>query len=211
MIYGWRMTYFRTIFLAGLICLIALAGGTASALYALNNFNGFNQLTIGQWQASPLYASADADPYARAQRTRAALLPLGSGEGQRFTLTRDETGAKLDPRCTYHLYGTTPSARFWTLHTSTLQDFPLVQKAGLPQNLHSQMILYQEDSSFTITVSSTAQPENWLAVNATRPYQLVMTLYDTELGTSIGFETPKMPVLQRLNTRCPRDESGEKQ
>lgn len=200
------MTLFRTIFWTGLICLIALAGGAASALYALNNFNGFNQITIGQWHASPLYGTVDADPYARAQRSRAALLPLGSGEGQRFTLTHDDRGMPLDPRCSYTLQGKTPTARFWTLHGSDLQERPLLLKTGLPQNLHSQRIWYQDDSSFLITVSATAQPANWLAINTSQSYQLVMTIYDTDLGTSIGFENPQMPELKRIKDSC----TGEK-
>lgn len=196
------MSNLRTILLTVLTCLIALAGGAVSALYALNNFEGFNQLTIGQWHASPLYGSADADPYARAQRSRAALLPLGAAEGQRFVLSHDVNGAKLDPRCTYHLQGKAPASRFWTLYASDLHDLPLAQKQGLPQELHSQMIWYQHDSSFLIAVSPSAQSGNWLAINASRPYQLVMTLYDTDLGTSIGFENPQMPALTLAEGSC---------
>lgn len=199
------MSTFRTLLMAGLICLLALAGGTLSVLYTLNNFDGFNRLTIGQWQASTHYGSADADPYARAQRTRTAVLPLGQAEGQRFILTRDEAGAQLDPRCNYRLQGKTPAARFWTLHASSLQDYPQPETAGLPQNLHSRMIWYQDDASFIISVSPTAQPENWLAITTTSPYQLVLTLYDTNLGTSIGFENPPMPMLTREHRSCAGD------
>ncbi len=198
------MTFFRTLFLAALACLIALAGGAASALYTLNNFDGFNRLTIGQWHASPLYGSAEADSYARAQRSRAALLPLGSAEGQRFVLRHDDTGAALSPDCAYILQGKTPVARFWTLYASDLQDRPLVQKQGLPQELHSQMIWYQSDAVFLITISENAQAGNWLSLNTTRPYQLIMTLYDTDLGTSIGFENPQMPALHRVENSCAR-------
>lgn len=195
------MSNIRTIFLTIVICAIALAGGTASALYTLNNFEGFNHLTIGQWQASPLYGSADADPYARAQRSRAALLPLGAAEGQRFVLRYDTDGAKLDPRCDYSLQGQVPPSRFWTLHASDLTDHPLLSKQGLPQALHSQMIWYRNDSSLLISVSSDAQSGNWLAINATRPYQLIMTLYDTALGSSVGFENPQMPELKRIGCK----------
>lgn len=196
------MTSLKTILLAILVCLIALVGGTASALYALNNFEGFNQLSIGQWRASPLYGSAEADPYARAQRSRAAVLPLGGAEGQRFVLTRDETGTALDPRCTYVLQGKTPNARFWTLHGSDLRDHPLARQSNLPQTLHSNMIWYGQDSSFLIYISPIPQSGNWLAIRSSRPYQLVMTLYDTDLGTSIGFENPRMPQLQRVKDSC---------
>ena len=196
------MSNIRTIFLTIVICAIALTGGTASALYALNNFEGFNHLIIGQWHASPLYGSADADPYARAQRSRAALLPLGTAEGQRFVLRYDTNGTKLDPRCDYSLQGKVPASRFWTLHASDLQDRPLPRKQGLPQVLHSQMIWYRDDSSLLVSVSSTAQSENWLAINANRPYQLVITLYDTSLGSSVGFENPQMPELKLVSGSC---------
>lgn len=202
MFYRSCMSNLRTIFLTIVICAIALTGGTVSALYALNNFEGFNQLTIGQWHASPLYGSADADPYSRAQRSRAALLPLGTAEGQRFVLRYDTDGAKLDPRCDYSLQGKVPSSRFWTLHASDLTDNPLLKKQGLPQALHSQTIWYGNDSSLHISVSSTAQAGNWLAINTTHPYQLVLTLYDTALGSSVGFENPQMPELKRVSSNC---------
>lgn len=195
------MSNIRTIFLTIVICAIALAGGTASALYALNNFEGFNQLIIGQWHASPLYGSADADPYARAQRSRAALLPLGAAEGQRFVLRYDIDGTKLDPRCDYSLQGQVPASRFWTLHASDLNEYPLSNQQGLPQELHSQMVWYRNDSSFLISVSSSAQSGNWLAINSSRPYQLVMTLYDTATGSSLGFENPQMPELKRIGCK----------
>ena len=196
------MSNIRTIFLTILVCAIALTGGTASALYALNNFEGFNQLTIGQWHDSPLYGSADADPYARAQRSRAALLPLGTAEGQRFVLRYDAKGAKLDPRCDYILQGKAPASRFWTLFASDLQDRPLPQKQDMPQELHSQRIWYGNDAGFVINISPSARSGNWLAINSTRPYQLVMTLYDTALGTSIGFENPQMPELTPVAGSC---------
>ena len=195
------MSNIRTIFLTIVICAIALAGGTASALYALNNFEGFNQLIIDQWHASPLYGSADADPYARAQRSRAALLPLGAAEGQRFVLRYDIDGTKLDPRCDYSLQGQVPASRFWTLHASDLNEYPLSNQQGLPQELHSQMVWYRNDSSFLISVSSSAQSGNWLAINSSRPYQLVMTLYDTATGSSLGFENPQMPELKRIGCK----------
>ena len=195
------MSNIRTIFLTIVICAIALAGGTASALYALNNFEGFNQLIIGQWHASPLYGSADADPYARAQRSRAALLPLGAAEGQRFVLRYDIDGTKLDPRCDYSLHGQVPASRFWTLHASDLNEYPLSNQQGLPQELHSQIVWYRNDSSFLISVSSSAQSGNWLAINSSRPYQLVMTLYDTATGSSLGFENPQMPELKRIGCK----------
>lgn len=192
------MTIFKTIFVTACICLIALALGTVTAVYVLNHFTGFDRLTIGQWQGSPLYGSAEADPFARAQRSRAGFLPLGTAEGQRFTLIHDESGKKLDPHCSYQLQGKTPPARFWTLHASDLQDKPFFQKAGLPQKLHSQQIWYQQDGQFDIKIASKAQAGNWLAINTASPFQLVLTLYDTNLGSSIGFEEPQMPVLQQI-------------
>ena len=74
-------------------------------------------------------------------------------------------------------------------------------RQGLPQALHSQMIWYRNDSSLLISVSSDAQSGNWLAINATRPYQLIMTLYDTALGSSVGFENPQMPELKRIGCK----------
>jgi hypothetical protein len=180
------MILIKPILLTALICLTALAGGTVSALYMLDHFSGFDRLTIDQWQATPLYGSADADPYARAQRIRMTILPLGTAEGQRFTLDHDDKGKPLNPQCSYILHGKTPSARFWTLHASDRDHRPLPSTGLLPQSLYSGGIWYQDDAVFRITVSANAQPANWLAVRTHAPYQLVLTLYDTDLGTSIG-------------------------
>ncbi|PRD45792.1 DUF1214 domain-containing protein [Phyllobacterium phragmitis] len=183
----------RTILLTGLILAIAIGGGAASVQYALDRFGGFGALEVGQWNAYPAAGTPDSDPYAKAHGARNGALALGAAEGLIFQANRDRQGRALDRRCTYHISGATPPARFWTLYAADRSLHPLPPEPGMLPALHSRQILRDEDGSFTITVSPKAQPGNWLPVPGSGPFVLIMTFYDTPVASSSGLSDLVMP------------------
>lgn len=189
---------FKTPLLIAITCLIALGGGAWSALYTLDHFRGFDKMTIGQWHGYPAYGAVD--PYARAHRTRQEILSPGSSEGLQFILTTDNQGNRLVVGCDYRLTGNKLPGRFWTLHAAplsqpTFSDVSSI-RSDLPTSLYSGSIWYKQEGKFIINISSQALPDNWLAVPDKHSYQLILSLYDTTLGNSVGFEAIKMPVVE---------------
>lgn len=74
----------RNVLLALLALVIAVGGGTLSAWYAVNRFDGFGSLRIGQWTGYPDAGTPQSDPYAKARAAREGAFPLGSAEGLAF-------------------------------------------------------------------------------------------------------------------------------
>ncbi|GAB1581385.1 DUF1214 domain-containing protein [Phyllobacterium phragmitis] len=183
----------RTVLLTGLTLAIAIGGGTGSVQYALDRFEGFGALKVGQWSAYPAAGTPDSDPYAKARGARNGTLALGAAEGLIFHASRDARGRELDRSCTYRITGATPPARFWTLYPADRSLQPLPPRPGMLPALHSREILRSEDGRFSITVSPEAQPGNWLPVEGSGPFVLVMTFYDTPVASSSGLSDLVMP------------------
>ena len=108
----------RNVFLALIALVIAVGGGTMSAWYAVNRFDGFGALTIGRWTAHPEAGTPLSDPYAKARAAREGAFPLGSTEGLAFYAYSDGQGKTLDRRCSYKVEGNSPNSRFWTLYAA---------------------------------------------------------------------------------------------
>ncbi|RCS23292.1 DUF1214 domain-containing protein [Phyllobacterium salinisoli] len=192
----------RTIFLTSLILAIAIGGGAGSVQYALDRFEGFGALDVGQWSAFPAAGTPDSDPYAKARGARDGTLALGAAEGLIFHASRDTQGRLLDRNCTYRITGKTPPARFWTLYGADASLHPLPPQPDMLPAIHSRQILRAEDGSFVITVSPQAQPGNWLPVSGSGPFVLVMTFYDTPVASSSGLSDLVMPGASLVEGGC---------
>ena len=188
----------RNVFLALIALVIAVGGGTMSAWYAVNRFDGFGALTIGQWTGHPNAGTPLSDPYAKARAAREGAFPLGSAEGLAFYAYNDDKGAALDRRCSYTVSGNSPNSRFWTLYAADRRLVALKPGEGRLPALHSRQILRAENGQFTINVSPQAQPENWLATIGSGRMVLVMTLYDTPVGSNSGLVEMTFPKVTRI-------------
>eukprot|EP01035_Chromulina_nebulosa_P057599 gene57599-78913_t len=177
---------FRLPFLVALALITAFGLGIGSTVMMLNASSGFGAIGIGPWIAFPEAQMPDADPYAKAHRARAGRLLLGSAEGLTFTARTDSQKRPLSPSCTYALTGNTPPARFWSLYAADATGEPLNPGDDLPSAYNAWSVLRGPDGAFSVSVSASAQPGNWLAVRRGRPYQLVLTLLDTPTAGSNG-------------------------
>ena len=140
----------------------------------------------------------DADPYSKARAARKAYLALGTAEGLPFYARSDNSGRTLRRGCTYRLSGMTPPARFWTVYPATPDLEPIRPREGLQEALHSREVLYDDDGSVTITIGPDAAPGNWLPVEGSGDFVLVMTLYDTPSASSSGLSDLVMPSLAHI-------------
>lgn len=188
----------KTILKVMTVLAIAIGGGIWATDYALDHFDGFGELQLGAWNAYPASGTSDADPYSKARAARKASLALGTAEGLPFYARRDSNGRELVRGCSYRLTGLTPSARFWTLYPATSNLEPITTREGLPTALHSRDVLYENDGSVEITVGPNASPDNWLPVDGSGSFVLVMTLYDTPAASSSGLIDLVMPRIVPL-------------
>jgi hypothetical protein len=187
---------FRLPLLVALSLAIAFGLGIWSTLVALEATIGFGAIRLGAWEAFPQAQTADADPYAKAHRANGGRLLLGSAEGLRFYAKVDDEGQPLSGNCTYTVSGQTPPTRLWTLFAE-INGLPPRVDSPRPMAINSRSVLRRADGTFAISVSATAEPGNWLAVEGGRPFRLVLTLLDTPTAGSSGLIDLTMPKLER--------------
>nr|WP_246712071.1 DUF1214 domain-containing protein [Rhizobium sp. BK612] len=165
---------------------------------ALDATSGFGAIKLGAWQAFPEMQTADADPYAKSHRARAGRLLYGTAEGLVFTASDDDGKARLTANCTYRISGQTPPARLWTLFIAGNDGRPVEDAAGRPSTINSWVVLRKPDSTFNITVSSSAQAGNWLALPPSGNFRLVWTLLDSPAASNSGLIDLGMPKLEKI-------------
>ncbi len=185
----------KTVLLTMLACIIALGLGGGSALLALDRADAIGALRVGQWVAYPDAATAKADPYTRARIAKKASLPLGPAEGLVFTRRLDERDRSLRAECQYVLEGRLPSARFWTLHAADLQTGSPLPSGGRRSALQSRALLREPNGTVRIAIGPDVRPGNWLPITDKGPYRLVLSLYDTPLGSGSSITPLGMPTV----------------
>jgi hypothetical protein len=95
--------------------------------------------------------------------------------------------------------GQTPPARFWTLYAADSNNEPLSPGPALPGAFNAWNVLRAGNGAFTIRISATAQPGNWLAVTHGRRFRLVLSLLDTPTAGSSGVLAIDMPSLRKVS------------
>lgn len=190
---------FRLPFLVALALITAFGLGIGSTVKMLDASAGFGAIKLGPWVAFPEAQMPDADPYAKSHRARAGKLLLGSAEGLIFHAGADQDGKPLSSYCTYEMRGQTPLARFWTLYTANTADEVLDPGPELPSAFNAWNVLRQSDGTFSVVISPSPQPGNWLAVKRGRPFRLVLSLLDTPTAGSNGVLEIDMPTLRKVS------------
>ena len=177
---------------------VALLVGFSSAYWALEGEYPVGMVRVGPWMTWPKIGSRDADPYARAMVARTGDLPLGVGEGLAFVASADGSGRQLDGSCSYLVGSVTPQARYWTLTAYDSRGAPLRSALGR-SGFTSSEILRADDGTFSILLSPSVRPGNWLQLPDAGAFTLVLRLYDTPVAAgSAALDKRVVPDIQRL-------------
>jgi hypothetical protein len=177
---------------------IGLGLGIASAYFAVRGEYRIGAVRVGPWVTWPKVGSRSADPYARAIVARRGEVPLAVGEGLPFRATEDSAGQQLDSACAYRIGPVTPQARMWTL---TIYDANgRFRASDLDRSaLTSAEILRDGNGNFTVFLSRSARPLNWLKLPDSGPFSVVLRLYDTPVGAgTASLDVKTMPTIERL-------------
>lgn len=177
---------------------VATFAGTALGLFvtslSVEHGFGFDSVQAGPWTTWPKAGSVDADPYARAIIARSGQIPLGSTEGLSLIARKDSAGRDLSPACDYVISGAIPPARFWTV-TVTTPDGHVADNPAGRYGFTSSEIVRDWQGGFSIVLSRSARPGNWLPVGHD-PYLIVLRLYDTpNSATASTLDEHEVPAI----------------
>jgi hypothetical protein len=177
--------------------LLALGLGLGSAYLALNGEPPFGSLRLGSWKVWPRLGSPEADPYMRAIIARRGDVPLATGEGVALTAQADSEGQALDSACSYRIGPVAPAARVWTLTLYDQEGHLLVSELGRSSFTSAEIVRDAEDR-FTIVLSRTLQPGNWLQLPPSGPFRAVLRLYDPPGAAGAILSESTFPSIERL-------------
>lgn len=185
-----------------MLVLIALVvtfyGAVQASLWALDATRGFGGLSVNGWTAYPDIQTADADPYAKAHRANDGRLLLGRAEGLVFRADSDQSGQTLDANCRYQVRGRVPPSLFWTLRATYSDKNPLNLPVGWPHVVNAHKVLKDQSGNISVTLSSSAEEGNWLALARDKPFGLQLTLIDTPTSNDSGIRELEMPNIIQL-------------
>ena len=151
--------------------------GIASSGYAISHWPDLAGQRYGPWQRLSTIGQTDVDPYTRAYEHISSEIPTGNAEGQVYFASTDSDGQALSGLCNYAIEGEIPAARLFTLRAETTDGLLIKAPPFLQGALHSDQILFV-GNSFKINTGAKAQPDNWLAIQTTDQFHLVLTYYD---------------------------------
>lgn len=185
----------RFVFYLLMMITVALGVGFGLSYYALTDGRLFGVAQVGPWHAWPDVGSSAPNPYTRGHLARTAALELGQSEGLQFTATADSQGQVLTRDCSYRIDGKTPLATFWTL--VALDDAGVnIAVPDVSPSMRSSDIVRTDEGLIHINIGTRLMPGNWLELDGTGPFKLVLTLYDTAVFS--GFSSDEsMPLILR--------------
>ena len=179
---------------------VALAGiglGLLATWLSIEKGRGFGAVHAGPWIGWPRAGTPNADPYARAAMSRTGEVPLGLAEGLTFLARKDSAGEQLQGSCHYTIAPPVPPARYWTLSLATPEG-KAISTDFSRTGLTSSEIVRSSANKFTISVSATVEPGNWLPAITRKPFVLVLRLYDTPASAAANaLKAGDMPKITR--------------
>jgi hypothetical protein len=180
---------------------IGLAAGLWTAESVLSANQGLESTRIGAWTAAVKAGTPEADPYTRATIERSGEIALAPGEGLQLIAPVDDSGAALNPRCSYTVGRRVPAARYWTIGVVDQRGFPINNPAGRTV-FRSSEIMRDGEGGFSIAVAPSAQPGNWLPIGADQAFYLVLRLYDSPFSaTAAAIDKDALPHVVREGCR----------
>lgn len=179
---------------------VAICVGFGASYYALTDGRLFAAVRVGPWAAWPDVGQPAPNPYTRAYLARSGILQLGYAEGIQFTAFTDNAGDPLDANCTYRVTGFVPGASFWTLVATDLGGVNIAASPDLLA-LHSERVARTGDGALSASISARLAPGNWLEIEDSGAFKLLLTLYDAVVFSGGNTTIEEMPSIAKVE--CP--------
>lgn len=163
-----------------------LTFGLLSARYMMENFSMAAPIAGGQWlEIKPDGDSLDS-PYLSGHFLRRGEVP--PLKGSRFFVRQlDDEGNILRGDCVVALEGKMPDARWW---------FVSADAKGKRTALDAGEAVREASGNYTVSISDSPVPGNWLVPPTTGAYALTLVLLD--VASDASGPTPPLPTVKRL-------------
>lgn len=179
-----------------LATVVGVVLGLAATWFMVTHGKLPNTVTDGSWHTSLAIGSADGNALTRALVAVHGLFALKHSETLYYNATTDDSGQRLDGRCTYRITGRDPATRWWSITAYGADDF-LIPSADKRYAVSKNSVVRTADGRFTIVVSAHASAANWIAVKQT-PFSLTLRLYNPAKQVAADPAHAHLPRIKRV-------------
>lgn len=181
-----------------LICL-AMILGSGVAIYRIANWSKEDATIVnGVWQANREMDLGN-DKLLTARVAFAALFALKPSEVIYMIADRDNEGKPLSSKNNYIVTGQPIDSRYWSI-TLYGNDYFLVPNLADRFSFNMANVHYEQDSSFTIKISSKPEKGNWLPSGEENRFYLLLRMYHPSPAVYENIEKINLPDIQRVNS-----------
>ncbi|MGL4635854.1 MAG: DUF1214 domain-containing protein [Beijerinckiaceae bacterium] len=194
------MTRLASILSVVVMLVLGLCLGLAITLKSLLSTSAPGSVSHASWVLWPKAGAPDPDPYSKAIHARRGDIPMAQGEGLALFAFKDAQRRPLSGNCRYEVSGVFPTARVWTIAAYHV-DGRLIDNPAARHGITSAEAVL-ESGQTRIQIAAAAQPGNWLPVEKSSPFVLVLRFYETPLSAVASvLDWSRMPRLSVLD--CP--------
>jgi hypothetical protein len=174
----------------GLAFLVASTVGIGSAWLAINS--NLPSIQNGAWHYDPLVGSVAADPYLRARVAKVGLLALKNSEALYLFAGTDDQGHPLRCDRIYRVEGRDFDCRWWSITAYDEDDF-LIPNDQNRYSFNMANLERNADGGYTIVLSRSSRPGNWIPTGAGQTFSLVLRIYNPAPSVRDNISTMPLP------------------
>jgi len=178
----------------GVLVAMALGGaiGIGSALLTVKIGAGLGGVKNGPWRTNPTIGSRQANIYTRAIVAVHGLFALNRTETIYYTAAADDSGNRFNGDHTYRIEGKAPEARWWSI-TAYGADNYLIPNELNRYSFSGNSVTCDAGGKFTIYLSKTPKPGNWLPLGNRKRFVLSLRLYNPGESIRNNLATAALP------------------
>lgn len=186
---------FRSIF----IIVMVLSLGLGSSWYFIKSGTRISTVSYGPWQSWQSVGQSDADPYTNAHFILTGTLPLPADVAETYFSSKDTDGKALHSSCDYIVVGSPQSFILWSFAVFNSKG-QLIKNPSNRYSFTNKTAALNDDGRFTLILSRTAKPGNWLPTAGAGYLSVVFTAMNTKQNLEIQ-PVDYLPKFERLNCR----------
>ena len=166
--------------------------GIGSALLTVKIGFSFGAVKNGPWQTNPTMGSRQASIYTRAIVAVHGLFALNQSETIYYSAMTDDSGQWFGGDNVYRIEGKALEARWWSITVYGVDNF-LIPNDLNRYSYSGNSVTYDRNGKFTIYLSKTPKPGNWLPLGDRRRFLLSLRLYNPGESIRRDLATVELP------------------
>jgi len=159
------------------VIILGTAIGIGSTPVVMKIVYNIGTVKNGPWRTNPNAGSRQANMYMRAGIALGGFLALNQSEAIYYSASTDDGGQTFSGDNIYRIEGKPPETLWWSI-TAYDADGRLIPNELERYSYNGNNVIVDRDGKFTIYISKTPKPGNWLPLENRKKFTLGLRLYN---------------------------------